>query len=89
MVYQGRGCPLCNDTGYFGRVAVEEVLIMNKRLRQAIDNRAGEDELKQIAVQAGMTTLQENAVKKLVDGVTTTEEIIRTVYSIDEQEALG
>lgn len=89
VVYQGRGCPLCNDTGYFGRVAVEEVLIMNKRLRQAIDNCAGEDELKQIAVQAGMTTLQENAVKKLVDGVTTTEEIIRTVYSIDEQEALG
>ncbi|MFB5067652.1 MAG: GspE/PulE family protein [Candidatus Wallacebacter cryptica] len=88
QVYQGTGCPLCNDTGYHGRAAVEEVLLMNKKLRQAVDHHAGEDELKQIAVEAGMVTLQENAVNKLIEGITSVEEIIRTVYSIDEQEAL-
>lgn len=88
QVYQGTGCPLCNDTGYHGRAAVEEVLLMNKKLRQAVDHHAGEDELKQIAVEAGMVTLQENAVNKLIAGITSVEEIIRTVYSIDEQEAL-
>lgn len=88
QVYQGTGCPLCNDTGYHGRAAVEEVLLINKKLRQAVDHHAGEDELKQIAVEAGMVTLQENAVNKLIAGITSVEEIIRTVYSIDEQEAL-
>lgn len=88
QVYQGTGCPFCNDTGYHGRAAVEEVLLMNKKLRQAVDHHAGEDELKQIAVEAGMVTLQENAVNKLIAGITSVEEIIRTVYSIDEQEAL-
>jgi type IV pilus assembly protein PilB len=40
QVYQGTGCPLCNDTGYHGRAAVEEVLLMNKKLRQAVDHQA-------------------------------------------------
>lgn len=86
-VYKGTGCVLCNQSGYLGRAAIEEVLILNKAFRQAIDERAGEEQLRQLAATGGMVSLQRNAVAKLTAGVTTTDEIIRTVYSIDEQEA--
>ncbi len=86
-VYKGAGCVLCRESGYLGRVTVEEVLVLNKKLRQAIDDKVHEDQLRKLAVEAGMVTLQENAVMKLVSGITTVEEIVRTVYSIDEQEA--
>lgn len=87
-VYKGKGCPLCKDTGYLGRVAIEELLIMNRELRKAIDARATESELRDVATERGMKLLQENAIIKLTEGITTVDEIIRTVYSIDEQEAL-
>ncbi len=48
-----------------------------------MDRRAGEDELLDIALRSGMTTLQRAAVAKLAQGITTAEEIIRTVYSVD------
>lgn len=83
IVYRGQGCPLCSNTGYRGRTVVEEVLLFNKELRSAIENEAGEGELLDIALNSGMVTLQEAAVGKLVAGITTSEEIIRTVYSVD------
>jgi type IV pilus assembly protein PilB len=82
-VYRGKGCPLCGNTGYRGRTAIGEVLVFNKELRQAVERRAGEDELMEIALRSGMNTLQHAAVSKLAEGVTTTEEIIRTVYSVE------
>ena len=82
-MYRGKGCPLCGDTGYRGRTAISEVLVFNKELRQAVERRAGEDELMEIALRSGMNTLQHAAVSKLAEGVTTTEEIIRTVYSVE------
>ena len=85
-VFQGRGCPSCNDTGYKGRTAVEEVLLVNKALRDGIDVRLSETELETIAKQHGFITLQENAAHKLTAGLTTAEEIIRTVYSVDDYE---
>lgn len=88
FVYQGRGCPACQDSGYRGRVAVEEMLILNKELKQAIDNRVHESLLRDIALKSGMVLLQVSAIKKLIAGITTGSEILRTVYSIDGEEAL-
>ncbi len=82
-VYQGKGCPLCNQSGYRGRSAIGEVLVFNKEMRKAVESNLGEAELLDIALRAGMTTLQEAAIEKLISGVTTSEEIIRTVYSVD------
>ncbi len=86
-VYQGRGCPVCNNTGYRGRAALEEVLLLNRELRQAIDQRATELEMEDIAIKSGFVSLQTNAVRKLIAGITSVAEIIRTVYSVDEEEA--
>lgn len=84
-VYQGTGCPLCNDTGYRGRTVVEEVMLFTKDIRRAIDDGAHESELLEIAIRSGMETLPVNAVDKLVRGVTTTEELLRTVYSVENE----
>ncbi len=82
-VYRGKGCPICNNTGYRGRTAIAEVLVFNKELRRAVEADVGEAELLEIALRGGMTTLQHDAVNKLIAGVTTSEEIIRTVYTVD------
>ncbi|HHU62421.1 MAG TPA: Flp pilus assembly complex ATPase component TadA [Natronincola sp.] len=82
-VYIGRGCPNCNNSGYKGRTVVEEVLMFNRKMRQAVEREAGESELWDIALESGMTTLQEAAINKLIAGITTSEEILRTVYSVD------
>ncbi len=82
-VYEGKGCPVCNDTGYRGRAAIEEVVRLNRELREAIDRRASEGELTDMALRRGLVTLQRNAVQKMLDGVTTPAEVIRTVYSVD------
>lgn len=82
-VYEGQGCPVCKDTGYRGRAAIEEVVRLNRELREAIDRRASEGELTDMALRRGMVTLQKNAVQKMLDGVTTPAEVIRTVYSVD------
>ena len=84
-VYQGTGCPLCNDTGYRGRTVVEEVMLFTKDIRRAIDDGAHESELLEIAIRGGMETLPVNTVDKLVRGVTTTEELLRTVYSVENE----
>jgi len=84
-VFRGKGCPLCGDTGYRGRAMVEEVLLFSKELRQAIDSGAHEGELREIALRGGMQTLQIAAVDKLVRGITTAEEVLRTVYSVEEE----
>ena len=84
-VYQGTGCPLCNDTGYRGRTVIEEVMLFTKDIRRAIDDGAHESELLEIAIRGGMETLPVNAVDKLVRGVTTTEELLRTVYSVENE----
>lgn len=85
-VYQGKGCPICKNTGYRGRSAIGEVLVFNKEMREAVERSAGEAELLEIALRSGMTTLQRAAIDKLIEGVTTSEEIIRTVYSVDMEE---
>lgn len=83
VVYRGKGCPLCNNTGYRGRSAIGEVLVFNRDMRRAVERGAGEGELLEIALAGGMTTLQQGAISKLAAGITTAEEIIRTVYSVD------
>ncbi len=82
-VYKGEGCRLCNQSGYKGRSAIGEVLVFNKEMRRAVEANLGEAELLEIALRAGMTTLQEAAIEKLLAGETTSDEIIRTVYSVD------
>jgi type II secretory ATPase GspE/PulE/Tfp pilus assembly ATPase PilB-like protein/FixJ family two-component response regulator len=78
-VFRGRGCPLCNGTGYRGRVALYEVLALDDVLRERIADDASMLELRHIAEERGHRTLAHDAAEKVHKGLTTPEEILRVL----------
>lgn len=76
-IYKGAGCPTCNGTGYKGRVAFYEVLYCGDELKEAILQGYSTAELKAEAIRLGMESLRMAAVKKMLEGVTTPEEVVR------------
>jgi general secretion pathway protein E len=76
-VYFGEGCPACRGTGYFGRSAVYEVMPVSDKIVRLINARGDSKEILKVARLDGMMTLREVAIKKLAQGVTTFEEVIR------------
>lgn len=80
-VYKANGCSTCNKTGYKGRVAVHEVLIIDSTLEDMISaGNASTDEIKRIAIEHGMRTLWDNALYNVLQGKTTLEEMLRIAY---------
>jgi type IV pilus assembly protein PilB len=75
--FHGRGCNNCNDTGYRGRLAIYEVMVMHEPIRELILKGASAMELKREAVKLGMSTLRMSALQKVRQGLTTVEETIR------------
>ena len=75
--FKGRGCPKCNNTGYYGRMATLEVFIIDDEMRDMIIKRVPADQLKAYAIKTGMVTLRDNAFKKFLNGDTTLEEVLR------------
>lgn len=80
-LFKARGCEKCKGTGYKGRSGVHELLSMNDKMRDAILNHAPAHEVRKMAIENGMKTLQEDAVAKILNGVTDIDEIIRVIYS--------
>lgn len=80
-VYEGVGCPLCNQTGYKGRTAIHEIMVVNKEMRELINRSCSAEELRAMAVQNGTKTLREGCADLVLQGVTTMEELIRVTYS--------
>jgi general secretion pathway protein E len=76
-VYYGEGCPVCRGTGYFGRTAIYEVLPVNDKIVRLINQQADTKEIMKVARLDGMMTLREVAVRKLAQGITTFEEVVR------------
>lgn len=74
---RGRGCTKCKDTGYRGRLAVIEAMPNYPDLQDLIMTRAPAAEIKRAAIQCGMATLRQNALKKAAEGITTIEEVLR------------
>ena len=74
---RGRGCPQCRGTGYLGRMGIFEVFPMSAQIKKLIAARANDSELRQVAVREGMTTLKEDAWRKVRAGLTTVEEALR------------
>jgi type IV pilus assembly protein PilB len=80
VVYKGAGCAACNDTGYKGRVSINEVMTSTPALRDAILRKASSDELRTIAIKDGMTTMQEDGFAKARAGITSVEEVLRVIH---------
>jgi len=81
QLYKGKGCNQCYNTGYKGRIAIHEIMPLNREIRLLIDNRANIDELRNNAVEQGMFTLRENCQELVIKGITTFDELIRVTYT--------
>lgn len=77
VAQKGRGCSMCNNTGYKGRVGLYEVFELSDEVRQLILEGASAIELKQKAMDEGMISLRRSGLTKVRDGVTTLEEVVR------------
>jgi len=75
--YTGRGCDVCGETGYRGRKGLFELLDVTDPLRELIIERAPSVVLKQKAIELGMTTLREDGLSNIYDGLTTIEEVLK------------
>ncbi len=78
VCYRGRGCPVCNDTGYRGRMALYEVMPMHEQVRELVLMGASAAEIKKESIRLGMITLRRSGINKLKAGVTSMEEVIRS-----------
>lgn len=76
-IWQAVGCPVCNFAGFKGRIAIYEVLPFFEQLKELIFERASAAEIKKVARSQGMKTLRESGITKVLDGVTTLEEVIK------------
>ena len=81
VIRKGAGCGTCNGTGYKGRVALYEVMRFADHLREMVLQGASTAELKVAAIKSGMCTLRMSGIKKVIDGMTTPEEILRVTMS--------
>ena len=74
---RGKGCLQCRNTGFLGRLGIFEIFPMSEQIKKLIVARAHDAELRQVAVREGMTTLREDAWRKVQAGLTTVEEAVR------------
>jgi type IV pilus assembly protein PilB len=77
-VYKGKGCSICNNTGYKGRVGLYEVMAIKEEIKELILSRASTSEVKKEAMRLGMKTLRQSGIIKIRDGLTTIEEVLRS-----------
>jgi type IV pilus assembly protein PilB len=82
VFYHGEGCVFCSHTGYQGRIGVYEVLRVSDAMKSLIVANATHDQLKEMAIEQGMVTLQEQAMKLVERDISTVAEIMRTIYVI-------
>jgi type IV pilus assembly protein PilB len=81
--YQGSGCDMCFNTGYRGRIGDFEILLMNDDLRNCIAENGTRQEFEILAKKTDYVTMLENADRLVEEGITTVEEVIRTITGID------
>ena len=81
----GAGCPVCNFTGYRGRTAINEVMIMNDDLRAMVVSQQPANLIKNQALRDGMVALRADGWLRVIDGRTSVEEVLRVAGKIDEK----
>ncbi|NLB81696.1 MAG: type II/IV secretion system protein [Clostridiaceae bacterium] len=80
LLHRGRGCDECAETGFKGRIAIQEFLIVNEEIGELLDNNATTHEIEQAAIRSGMKKIQQDGIDKSLSGLTTLDEIHRVVY---------
>src|SRR3989344_168125 len=73
----GRGCPVCSNSGFRGRIGIFEVLPVTKTIQNLINDRAGENKILETAIAEGMILMRQDGLIKALKGLTTIEEVVR------------
>lgn len=81
--YRGKGCEGCNSTGFKGRTAIYEILVVNKAIKELMLEKVSSDRIKEEAIRQGMKTLRLSGWEKVIDGITTLDEVMR-VTQVEE-----
>ena len=79
-LWRAAGCAACGGTGFSGRLALQELLVVDAALQQAIVHRAGLEEMRELAKRQGMRMLAEDGIEKALQGHTTLSEVVRVLY---------
>ena len=80
-LYKGKGCSECQGTGYFGRIGIYEILVVNNAINKLVLQRANAAEITREARKNGMIIMQQDGYLKALDGLTTVTEILRVSES--------
>ncbi|MBI5150063.1 MAG: Flp pilus assembly complex ATPase component TadA [Candidatus Omnitrophica bacterium] len=87
-IYRGKGCANCNQTGFFGRSAIYEMLEVDDEIEELIVQKVPSNQIKRVALSKGMRTLRQDGWQKVIAGITTPEEVVRTT-SAEKEETLA
>lgn len=91
-LWRPKGCAKCNGLGYKGRIGIYEIMVINSEIQQLIERMATEDELRNVSLENGMITLEQDGILKSVNGTTSLEELQRVVgkgeYLLDLYEKI-
>lgn len=79
FLYKGKGCKLCNFTGYRGQIGIFEIFNVGDAIRDLIMKQVSSDEIKKAAIKSGMKTMFEDGLSKVEAGTTTIEEVLRVI----------
>jgi len=76
-LYKGQGCKFCGNTGYLGRIGIYEVLVITEQIAKLVLEHASSSDIEEAGVAAGMITMKQDGYLKVLEGITTLEEILR------------
>jgi general secretion pathway protein E len=86
IFYRKKGCNLCMQTGFRGRTALFEILVVDDNIKRMVLKTSDANQINELAVKQGMITLQQDGIRKILSGVTTTEEVLRVTRSLSRKE---
>jgi general secretion pathway protein E len=84
--YRKKGCNLCMQTGFRGRTAIFEIMIVDDEIKRLILRTSDANQINELALKQGMITLQKDGIHKAINGITTTEEVLRVTRSLNRKE---
>lgn len=78
-LFKGKGCNVCNQTGYLGRTVIGEILVVNDEIKELIYSGGSVHSIMESAIKHGMKTMRDNGIRKVLEGIITFEEVLRVV----------
>ncbi len=84
--YRKKGCNLCMQTGFRGRTAIFEIMIVDDAIKRLILTTSDANQINELALKQGMITLQKDGIDKVLGGITTAEEVLRVTRSLNRKE---